>query len=123
LFSNAQSAERTVAPGLEARARAVEGRAQVQRVGDGIQHRLGRDVRLVGMQCRRELDLVGAEFARELEPVLDGAVGVRVADLARRQLLECGGKDTQPHESGLEALGGCHSKDLRPVILPDHTKW
>ena len=43
----------------------VEGLAQVERVGHRVEHRLGRHVGLARVQRGRELDVVGAELARE----------------------------------------------------------
>ena len=82
----------------------VERLAQVERVGDRIEHRLGRHVGLGRMQRRRQLDVVGAELARELQPVLDGAIGIGVADLARRQFLQRRGQHADLHELRIERL-------------------
>ena len=54
------------------------------------------------VQRRRQLDVVGAELARELQPVLDRAIGIGVAHLARRQLLQRGGQDADFHELRLQ---------------------
>ena len=98
------------------RAVLVERLAQVERVGDRVEHRLGRHVGLGRVQRRRELDVVGAELLRELEPVLDGAVRIGVADLARRQLLQRGGEHADLHELRLERLIHRHRRyvHLRP---------
>ena len=82
----------------------VEGLAQVEGVGHRVQHRLGRDVALGGVQRRRELDVVRVQLARERQPLLDRAVGVGVADRPRGQLLEGRRQDPHLHELGLEAL-------------------
>ena len=83
------------------RARALSnGCAEIERVGDRIEHRLGRHVGFGRMQRRRELDVVGAQLARERDPFLDGAVGIGIADLARRQLLQRGRQDADFHELG-----------------------
>jgi hypothetical protein len=54
------------------------------------------------VQRRRELDVAGADLERELQPVFDGAVGVGVAHVARRQLLERGGQHAHAHELRLK---------------------
>jgi hypothetical protein len=88
------------------RAVPVEGLAQVERVGHGVEHGLGRHVGLARMQRRGELDVVGADLAREGGPVLDRAVRIGVADLARRQLLQGGGQHADLHELRAERLHG-----------------
>ena len=89
--------------GLDAR-RAVpgEGRAQVEGVGDRIEHGLRRDVRLGRVERGGELDRVGVELAREGEPLLDREVGVGVTPFAGRELLQRRGEDADRHELGLE---------------------
>ena len=59
----------------------VERIAQVERIGDWVEHGLGRHVGKVGMQSRRQLDAVGVELPGELRPLLDREVGVGVAAL------------------------------------------
>jgi hypothetical protein len=54
------------------------------------------------VERRRELDVVHAEPARELQPLLDGAVGVAVAHLARGQLLERRREHPDLHELRIE---------------------
>ena len=56
------------------------------------------------MQRGGQLDAVGAERDREVEPFLDGEIRVRVASLARRQLLERGGQHADRHELRFESL-------------------
>ena len=56
------------------------------------------------MQRRRQLDVARAQLARELEPLLDRAIGIRVAHLARRQLLQRRREDAHLHELRLERL-------------------
>ena len=80
------------------RARPVERLAQVQRVGHRIEHRLRRHVGLRRVQRRGQLDVVGAELARECQPVLDRAIRVGVAHLPRRQLLQRRGEHADLHE-------------------------
>ena len=84
----------------------VEGLAQVEGVGHGIEHGLGGHVRLRRVERGRELDVVGPELAREGDPVLDGLVRVLVAYLPRGQLLEGRGEHADLHELGLEGLHG-----------------
>ena len=85
--------------GLHARrARPIEGLAEVQRVGHRIEHRVRRHVRLRRVKRRGELDVVGAELARECQPVLNGAIRVGVAHLPRRQLLQRRGEHPDLHE-------------------------
>ena len=91
-----------------ARAVLVERFPQIQRVGDRIQHRLGRHVGFGRMKRRRQLDVVGAEGAGELDPLLDGAIGIGVADLAGGQFLQGGREDADFHELGLEGFN--HSR-------------
>ena len=88
------------------RARSLSnGLPQIERVGHRVEHRLGRHVGLRRVQRGRELDVVGAQRrGRRLDPLLDGAVRIGVAHLARRQLLEGGGEDADLHELGFEAL-------------------
>ena len=58
------------------------------------------------MKRGRELDVVGAQILRERQPVLDRAVGIRVANFARRQLLQRRGQDAHFHELRFEnAIG------------------
>jgi hypothetical protein len=90
--------------------RAIEGAPQVEGVGHRIEHRLGRDVRLRGVQRGRELDVRAIEIAREGQPFLHGAIGIGVAHGARGELLERGGEHAQLHEPGLE---GGHDRARR----------
>src|SRR5207342_3632205 len=62
------------------------------------------DVALGRVQRSRQLDVVGADLARELQPLLDRTVRILVANLARRQLLQRCGEDADLHELGLELL-------------------
>ena len=85
----------------------VERLAQIQRVGDRIQHRLRRHVRLGRVQRRRQLDVAGAQLLRECQPLFDRLVRIRIADLAGRQLLERRRQDAHLHELRLERFD-CH---------------
>ena len=76
--------------------------AQVERVGDRVEHRLGGDVGERRVQGGRQLDAVGAEVLGEVEPLLDRQVGIGVAPLARRELLEGGGQHADGHVDGGE---------------------
>jgi hypothetical protein len=58
------------------------------------------------MQCGGDLDVRAVELARELEPILDGAVGILVTDLPGGELLERGGQHAHLHELGLEGARG-----------------
>ena len=82
--------------------------AQVERVGDRVEHRLGGDVGERRVQRGRELDAVGAEVLGEVEPLLDRQVGIGVAPLARRELLEGGGEHADGHVDGGEGGGIGH---------------
>ena len=62
-------------------AQLVERLAQVERVGDGVEHRLRRHVGERGVQCRRQLDAVDVQLGRELQPLLDREIGIGVAAL------------------------------------------
>ena len=62
------------------------------------------------MERRRQLDVVRAELARELQPLLDGAIGIGVAHLARRQLLQRRREDADFHELRFE---GCDRHGLQ----------
>ena len=64
------------------------------------------------MQRRRQLDAVGVEGDGELEPLLDGQIGIRVASLARRELLERGGEHADRHELRFELLDVGHGVPL-----------
>ena len=86
------------------RALLVERLAQVERVGDRIEHRLGRHVGLGRMQRRRQLDVIGAELARELDPLLDRPIGIRIAHFPRSQFLERCGQHSDLHELRIERL-------------------
>ena len=90
----------------------VEGLAQIERVRDRIQHRFGRDVGERRVQRRGELDAIGVEGDREVEPLLDGQIGIRVASLAGRELLERGGEHADRHELRLELLDLGHGGPL-----------
>ena len=87
-------------------ARRVEGLAQVERVRDRVQHGLGGHVGLARVQRGRELHVVGAHLARERGPLLDREVGIGIALLARRQLLERGRQHADLHELRLERDDG-----------------
>ena len=76
-----------------ARPRLVERRAEIERVGHRIEHRFRRDVGLRRMQRRRELDVVGAQFARKRHPIFNRPIGIGIADVTRRQLLQRGRQD------------------------------
>ena len=80
----------------------VEGPAQVQRVRNRIQHRLGRHVRLCGMERCGQLDVAGAKLAGEREPFFNRAIRIGIAHLARRQLLQRRREDTDLHELWFE---------------------
>ena len=82
----------------------VERLPQIEGVGDRIEHRLGRHVGLGRVQRRRELDVIGAELAREFHPLLDRPIGIRVADLPRSQFLERRGQHPDLHELRIERL-------------------
>ena len=86
------------------RALLVERLPQVERVGDRIEHRLRRNVRLGGMERRRELDVVRAELARELHPLFDRAIRIGIADLARGQFLQGCRQHPDLHELRIERL-------------------
>ena len=82
---------------------ASNGVPQVQGVRDRIEHRFGRHVGLGSgaapptAGCSSRPDLL-----RELEPVLDRLVGIGIADLARRELLQRRGQDADLHELRFE---------------------
>jgi hypothetical protein len=80
------------------RALLVERLAQVERVGDRIEHRLGRHIGLTRVERRRQLDVAGAQLAGEFDPLFNRAIRIGVADLARRQLLKSGREDANLHE-------------------------
>ena len=86
----------------------VEGVPQVEGVGHGIEHGLGWDVGQGGMQRGGELDAVGSQIGRELQPLLDREVGVGIAAFPRGQLLEGGREDADWHVGGLEWFGIAH---------------
>ncbi len=93
--------------GLDAlRALLVEGLAQVERVGHRVEHRLRRHVGFARVERRRQLDVARAQVAGKVEPVLDRPIGIGVADLARRQLLQCRGEDANFHELRFERFSG-----------------
>src|SRR5262249_42138164 len=85
-----------------ARSSAVEGLAEIERVRHGIQHGLRGHVGFGGMEGGRQLDVVDAQLACERRPVFDGAVGIGVPDLARRQLLQRRRQDAHLHALRLE---------------------
>ena len=86
----------------------VEGLAQIERVRDGVEHRFGRHVGERRVQCGGQLDAIGVEGHREVEPFLDGQIGIRVASLARRELLQRGGEHADRHELRFELLDFGH---------------
>ena len=86
----------------------VERLAQVERVGDRVEHRLGGHVGERRVQGRGQLDAVGIEGDREVEPLLDGQIGIRVAALARRELLERSGEHADRHELRIELFDFGH---------------
>lgn len=87
---------------LRVKAFVVEGLTQIERVGDGVKERLRRHVRLRRVERGRELYVVHAELACELQPLFDGAVGVAVAHLARGQLLKRRREHPDLHELRIE---------------------
>ena len=84
----------------------VEGLSQVERICHRVEHGLGRHIGLRGVERGRQLNVVGIHLPRERHPLLDGAVGVVVADFARGQLLQSCRQDTDLHELRLER--SCH---------------
>jgi hypothetical protein len=84
------------------RAIAIEWLAEVERIRDRIEHRLGRHVGLGRMQRRGQLDLIRADLAGERDPVLDRAVRIPIAHVARRELLDRGRQDADFHELRFE---------------------
>ena len=84
------------------RALLVERLAQIQRVGDRIEHRLGRHVGFGRVERRGQLDVARAQLAGELDPLFDRAIGIGIAHLARRQLLQGGREDAHFHELRFE---------------------
>jgi hypothetical protein len=68
------------------------------------------------VQRRGELDAIGVEGDREIEPLLDRQIGIRVTSLARRELLERGGEHADRHELRLELLDLGHRDSLRCQI-------
>ena len=68
----------------------------------GIQHRRGRHVGFRRVDRGRQLNRVDAELVGELNPVLDGAIGIGIAHVPRRQLLERRRQDADLHEFRLE---------------------
>ena len=80
----------------------VERPAQIERVRDRIEHRLGRDVGFAGMQRGRQLDVAGVQLPRELDPVFDRAIGIGIPDRARRQLLQRRREHAHLHELRLK---------------------
>ena len=57
------------------------------------------------MDRRRQFDAVRSDGAGEVEPFLDGEIGVGIPAFAWRQLLEGGGEYADRHVDGLEWLG------------------
>jgi hypothetical protein len=54
------------------------------------------------MKRCRKLNAIDCEFARKLEPLFDGAIGILVANLPRRQFLERRGQHADLHEFRFE---------------------
>ena len=84
----------------------VEGRAQVERVGHRIEHRLLGDIAQGGMQRGGELNVRRTDVSRELQPFFDRQVRIGVAPIARCQLLKRGGQHAELHRPGSEVSGG-----------------
>src|SRR5262249_8708724 len=82
----------------------VEGLTQVECIGDRIKHRFGWNIRFGRVQRGRELNVIYAELAGELYPVLDCPVGVGITDFPRSQLLQCCSQHSNAHEFRLELL-------------------
>ena len=57
------------------------------------------------MDRRRQFDAVRSDGTGEVEPFLDGEIGVGIPAIAWRQLLEGGGEYADRHVDGLEWLG------------------
>src|SRR5262249_51642236 len=79
-------------------ARLIEWPAKIESVGNRVEHRFRRNVRLGRMESGRELDAIDVELARKIKPVFDSAVGILVSDLAWSELLECSGQHSDLHE-------------------------
>src|SRR5262249_8623068 len=77
---------------------------EIQSIRDRVEHGFRRHVRFGGMQRGRKLNAVHAELFRKIEPFLDGAVGILVANLARRQFLKRRGQHSDLHEFRFEVL-------------------
>ena len=95
----------------------VERVAQVQGVGDRVEHGLRGDVGQGRVQRRRELDAVHTQLGGEVQPLLDGEVRIGVALLPWRQLLQCRGQHADGHEDGLVGLRLAHGRFLSGITL------
>jgi hypothetical protein len=60
------------------------------------------------MQRGRQLDVRTAYVSRELQPLLDRNIGIRVPFVSRCQFLQCSSQQTQLHDPGLKLLC-CHA--------------
>jgi hypothetical protein len=83
-------------------ARLVERLAQVQRVGDRIQHGLRRYIRLGRVQRGRELDVIHLEFTCKIEPFFDRTIGILISNFAGSQFLQRCGEHSNLHEFRFE---------------------
>ena len=86
------------------RAPARERLAQIERVGDWIEHGSGGHVALGRMERRRKLDVGTAYLPGEREPLFNRQVRVGIAQCPRSQLLQCRGKQAELHRPRSELL-------------------
>jgi hypothetical protein len=84
----------------------IEGAAQIEGVRNRIEHCCSRYIAQSGMQGGGELDVRRTDLARELQPLLDRQVRIRVAPLARRQFLKCGCQYAELHWPRREVADG-----------------
>jgi hypothetical protein len=89
----------------------VEGFAQVEGIRHGVEQGSRGNIGLVGVDGRAELDAIDTELGGEIEPFLDGEIGVAVPPLAWCQLLKCCREHADGHERGIEFTDG-HSSSL-----------
>ena len=88
------------------RAACIERTAQVENVRNRIEHGCSRHIAQGRMQGSGELDVRRADIACELQPLLDGEIGVCVAPFARSQLLKRGCQHAELHRPGSEVSNG-----------------
>ena len=69
------------------------------------------------MQCGRQLNAVHVEFARKVQPLFNGAVGIFIPDVTRSEFLQSGREYANFHEFRFEIVSLHRHNLLRFVVI------